>query len=71
MTKYRITKKNSTFGWVYRIQHKFWFIWLNTEKQPFNEFDYPQHEFCLKEIINSKKEFLERKKAGNSVIIHS
>lgn len=69
-TQYRITQKNSRYGWVYTIQRKIFGIWWNTLDQPFNGFDLERTQERLSEIIQRKKDFAERKKAGNSVIIN-
>lgn len=69
MKQYRISKKNSDIGWVYRIQRKFLFLWVDTLIQPFNQFDYSSHVETIKNLIQEKENFLKRKKEGNSVII--
>ena len=68
-TQYRITKKNEYFGWTYKIQRKILGIWWNIADQAYNEFDLEMTQIKLDDIIRRKKEFAERKKAGNSVII--
>ena len=61
-TQYRIIRKNSRFGWTYAIQRKFWFMWFDTVRQPFNKFDKTRTIEVLEEIIQDKKDFAERKK---------
>ena len=68
-TQYRITKKNEYFGWAYKIQRKILGIWWNITDQAYNEFDLEMTQIKLNDIIRRKKEFEERKKTGNSVII--
>lgn len=68
-TQYRIIKKNSSICWVYTIQRKFWFMWINTYEQPFYCTSLEDTEDTLEDIISARIEFEKRKKAGNSVII--
>ena len=69
MNKYRISKKNSDICWVYKIQRKFLFLWIDTFEQPYNQCDYDSHVEKIKEFIEREKDFAERKKQGNSAII--
>lgn len=70
-TQYRITQKNSRYGWLYTIQRKFLCFWFDTLDQQFYPTSLRDCQDKLNDIIQRKKEFQERKKAGNSVIIKS
>ena len=71
MTQYRITRKNSRFGWSHKIQYKYFgLFWANISQwdQSYNEFDLKMTKWTLERIVKDKKEFAERKKIGNSVV---
>lgn len=68
-TQYRIIKRNNPICWIYAIQRKFWFLWFDTNEQPFYCTSLQDCQDKLKDILRREKEFAERKKSGNSVII--
>lgn len=69
MKQYRIIRKNGSRSWYHVIQRKFLFFWVDTLYQAIYPSSLQDCKDTLERIIKREKDFAERKKQGNSVII--
>lgn len=72
MTKYRIVRKNSMFGWTYTIQ-RLWFgkLWLKTSEQAYNEFDLERAQEKVQGWLEREQDAKKRKADVQNLVVQS